>query len=292
MISCPTGCKSCDINKFNNIVCRQASNGYVLIKGVIYKCSSTCLTCAETLVSGIASICLSCPNGYSYAYGTCTKCTGNYSVTCLPNNAYYSLSCLPGFTAKNGECKACGLNCIKCDIAGADKCDAGGCKLSALLKADGCLPCFKGCYICAADPNICMQCSDYYYLSNNTCQLCSANCKACTSATSCTSCQSGYYLINNTCQAPPNISNCISFDSSLTNCTKCDFNYNLSQNACVIDILCNANSTCIACPYNYYLSSGKCLNCPQIANCKSCQAQNSTQCIDCTTGFYNSNGAC
>jgi proprotein convertase subtilisin/kexin type 5 len=190
VISCPTGCRDCDTDRHNNLVCRRAASGYVLIRGNIYQCSITCLTCAQILdSSGVPSICLSCPSGYSYFFGTCNKCTGSNAVTCRSRNPSYSTSCLPGFTAVGGVCTACGDSCLKCNIAGAGSCDVGGCKFSSILKSDGCLPCFKGCYTCTADPNQCIKCSDFYYLaSDQTCQPCSSNCANCLNSTVCTNC--------------------------------------------------------------------------------------------------------
>lgn len=49
-IICDTGCRVCDLDSATppNNVCRSAQDGYVLVTGKIYKCSSTCLTCAST----------------------------------------------------------------------------------------------------------------------------------------------------------------------------------------------------------------------------------------------------
>lgn len=106
-LNCATGCKVCDLDKDNNVICRQASDGYVLNGGNIYKCPPSCLTCGELIDSttGIPKYCLTCRNGYNFVDGECLKCTGANAITCKSSNTAYSLSCLPGYKADGGICK-------------------------------------------------------------------------------------------------------------------------------------------------------------------------------------------
>lgn len=218
-----------------------------------------------------------------------------------------SLTCQPGYTTLNGTapnnstakrdagvCLACADNCIKCDLTGSGNCDLGGCAPYTIQKSDGCLRCFNGCLKCASDPNTCIQCSQYYYLSSTaTCLPCMTNCLSCNSTT-CFNCQPGTFMVNNACKSPPSISNCVAFDSTYTNCIACDFNYNLTNatNTCTLSLTCNSSSSCTACPYSYYISGGSCVSCPTIANCNSCNMLNKTLCDDCMTGYYLDAGTC
>lgn len=169
----------------------------------------------------------------------------------------------------------------------------GGCIPNAVQKSDGCLLCFRGCFKCVGDPNTCVQCNNFYFLNANaSCQLCSSNCRTCTSATLCTNCNAGYFLVNNSCIVPTAIPNCVAYDSTFTNCTACDFGYILSSGACALSWPCNATANCNNCPYGFFISSRVCLPCPAIPNCLSCASSNKALCIDCAPGFYNNLGTC
>jgi proprotein convertase subtilisin/kexin type 5 len=194
-MNCPLGCSSCDVDNSGNKVCLEANDGYIILRGAIYQCALPCVTCAVLLSSeGTASICLSCPLGYALSHGTCVNCTDPYAASCSSNNAALSLTCQSGYTTLNstsktdaGVCMACADNCVKCDLTGSGNCDLGGCAPSTTQKSDGCLRCFNGCFKCASDPNTCLQCSQYYYLSNTTCLSCTAKCLSC-NATTCFNC--------------------------------------------------------------------------------------------------------
>ena len=172
----------CDLDSATppNAICRSAQDGYVLVSGKIYKCSSSCLTCATTpnASTGEYSICLTCPSGSNFDAGTCSRCTGTNALTCRDRNPAYSLTCKPGYNAESGTCKACASNCLKCANAKSEDCDQSGCATGFFQSKSfsACVKCFNGCQVCDTDPNVCLKCGDYKYLSNNVCFSCSQKC--------------------------------------------------------------------------------------------------------------------
>jgi|LakMenEpi03Aug12_release.lakeMendotaPanAssembly.Ray.scaffolds.fasta_scaffold338725_2 hypothetical protein len=116
---CSAGCDSCDFDESNNLVCLSAKDGYVLSKGFLYRCADSCRTCLDTPDStGAYSECLSCYNGKIAIAGSCNACTGAHARTCRERDFAYAITCQPGYTVVNGICRACGLDCLKCDSAG------------------------------------------------------------------------------------------------------------------------------------------------------------------------------
>lgn len=298
IIICPFGCATCDINKFENVVCNTASDGYVLWRGAIYQCDSSCVTCSSTIgPTNAFTNCLTCPSRYALVTSSCVKCNDSNAYTCSSYDVSVSLSCMPGFTLSNGTCSACAANCLKCDSQGAGSCDSKGCSTgyyNSQSFLSNCVKCFNGCLNCGSDPNICISCGNFKYLQNNTCYTCSSNCIACNNSDICTTCISGYLVaFDGTCKAP-NVDGCVSYDSNIT-CTACDISYifNNTTKTCTLSLSCNANSSCTICTSNYYLSASKCLPCGVISNCLSCNQNDATKCIICVDGYYLTiNGTC
>lgn len=297
IINCPTGCNPCDLDSDGNTVCRTALDGYVLVAGKIYKCATSCLTCSAVLntVTNQYSYCLTCPTGFNFNAGSCSRCNDKNALTCRTSNAAYSLTCKQGYNAESGLCKACDSNCIKCGVNKAGSCDVNGCVTGYYQSKDSviCAKCFGGCLNCGNDPNDCLTCGDYKYLSNNVCLNCGFNCLKCLNSTSCNTCETGYLpATDGTCKSL-NIDNCVSYDSSLA-CSKCDSNYVLAVNklSCTLTLGCNSTATCNSCKSSFFLSNGTCLPCPAIANCNYCDQYDSTKCASCIAGYYSSSGSC
>lgn len=297
-INCDPGCKTCDIDNSSPpiAICREASEGYVLVSGKLFKCSSACKTCSNSpnKNTGEYSICLTCPKGSNFNAGTCSRCTDKNALSCMARNSSHSLTCKPGYVVQNAVCLACLDNCLKCANKGAGSCDTGGCMTGYFQSKNKpyCVKCFNGCVKCGSNPNNCLQCGDYKYLVGNTCESCSANCITCTSSTTCTACDLGFLPTSTGACRSLNIDNCVAYDSNF-NCTKCDYNYVLTNNLCILSLECNSTSTCKACKAGYYLSNGNCLTCPSLSNCIYCNQFKSTTCISCAIGYYlSSNGSC
>lgn len=55
-------------------------------------------------------------------------------------------------------------------------------------------------------------------------------------------------------------------------------------------IQCKDSATCLYCVSGYVLKNGNCVRCP--ADCRECDATNSTVCIDCRFGYAFSGNKC
>ena len=107
------------------------------------------------------------------------------------------------------------------------------CPYGAYLVNSGCQNCsLQNCISCdTIGPNICTLCNIGYYLANNFCNSCLANCAICTNGQTCQSCLSGFYLnpVNNTCSA---CSSHCGICSSSTNCSQCISGYYAKLGLC------------------------------------------------------------
>ncbi|KAH0577513.1 Cysteine-rich membrane protein 2 [Spironucleus salmonicida] len=170
------------------------------------------------------------------------------------------------------SCK-CGTilqNCAQCN---SEKCDL--CSHTFFLKNEICESCGANCRSCT-DEKQCQTCSVGYFLSGQTCEKCSESCITCSSINTCLTCKSDQYLTpESTCK------NCSK------NCTKC-----------------NAKEECEVCISNYYISSTfKCELCdiamPEQLQCRcdtslvrNCASCSGTKCISCISGYRLIIGSC
>lgn len=274
----------------------------MLVKGAAFICDSSCYNCLNVVnpKTNTYSFCTSCYNSQGLNVNTCINCTDTNALTCSTNNASYSLTCQLGYTAVNGLCTACADNCNKCNYNGAGQCDSQGCAIgyTQFFASTTCVKCFFGCTSCSdLNPNICVSCGAYKYLSAGICQPCPTNCITCTTFFTCTNCIAGYAVYSDGSCKPPPGPPCVQYDTSF-NCIQCDTGATLSGGVCSYTLACNVDATCVTCPYNYYISktsntAGYCLPCRNLLNCKACNVNNNQQCLACNDGYYlNSNYAC
>ncbi|EAR93479.2 transmembrane protein, putative (macronuclear) [Tetrahymena thermophila SB210] len=134
-------------------------------------------------------------------------------------------------------------------------------------------------------------CKDGFYLKNQNCEKCSANCLKCSDSQECQKCSDGYFLqFDKTCQkiCPPDQQQ----DKANQTC-KCDQNAQLSLGQCKCNdgFYMNGNQ-CVVCKENCATcNDGD--NCVKYKECNSFQIfdPNQKQCI-CKEGYYTNGKDC
>ncbi|CAG9317981.1 unnamed protein product [Blepharisma stoltei] len=232
-----------------------------------FSCSDGCLSCTSE------TECLSCfePREFDYPY---TLISG--SCECLYNNSFSDgsngCSCSEGYylTQDKLQCLDCPDGCLTCSsFNGFCGQNQSVCCLSCVdprmfISSNGLCQCGLSNSYFSSQLKSC-QCNGGYYLSNDTCSLCSLPCGNCTTdPLNCTSCAlpGQMTLLNNTCS-------CTSPSSSI---------YDLKLNECI-------------CPTGKYLNNTNCDVCP--ATCMSCESSaNCLSCVDPIHMTIGNNGIC
>ncbi|TNJ28141.1 High cysteine protein [Giardia muris] len=132
------------------------------------------------------------------------------------------------------------------------------------------------CKTCDSDPSQCTDCNAGYFVENNACTACSANCATCSDADTCASCKTGYDTPASKCNT------CASGylpDANKANCYSC------SVENC---IEAKADGTCSKCADEYFLDT-TCKKCS--AGCKTCTDATATTCSACMPGYKHDSSA-
>lgn len=324
---CPEGtivkdneCVSCEDSK-----CTKCETGDL----------SYCVSCLPPFVNdGNGSCVLVCPNGqFVNDLDQCEKCKDKHCNSCSGSNncvlcePEYNLIgdicvkyCPDGYTALNGECKAC---------------EDSKCKSCNPYDTDVCYYCEEGILF---DDKCVEFCPKGYKVIQNKCVKCDITCSECNS-TGCIDCKSGFNLENgkcvNDCEQGYSLvdgecvkctdDNCSICDGKIK-CLQCVYPYVLYNNKCVeIEFCpdgtfpvngscetcvpdckkCLANNECEVCESPKVLIDGFCVNiCPNGTNsvdgkcveckdkyCAKCHGNNNEVCDECLSGF-NHNGEC
>lgn len=148
--------------------------------------------------------------------------------------------CKDGFRLQSDT--ACVLRCIipNCEICqNIDNCQTCATGYSRVVDSFG-----KG--VCRTP------CTLGFFNNSGTCTLCSLNgCEACSAATLCISCKPTYYLTSNTCAlCSATYNNCLICDSS--SCIQCQPNFAKNSQGACIALSNNCTRGCLSC------SSGEC----------------------------------
>ena len=230
-----------DLNKSKNKksypLCTKVKSDayYVEGDGSIRSCGSGGNSCATPHCT--SEVTYNAQSGWYHHYTTCKDgCGGNWYAyylygTCLPTGGEYGCSKNNGGgkdggkyshgTISYGERKSVkGYYCLKCSDGYTLKTEKnwfGGIDTTCLVSCKT-----ENCVSCDGNGKYCRKCSDGYFLlresgreecvkncpsgytqQGNWCIkiTCSANCTACSSATTCTTCAAGYSLIGGKCVA-------------------------------------------------------------------------------------------
>ena len=146
----------------------------------------------------------------------CSDCNSNTSCSKCNNMEYlYMGQCYkdcPSGTYQNGEkCFQCPDSCKECD--NPNQCTT--CNDGYYFQKNKCKSCSKDCATCSLNKTNCTACNypkslhnsqcldecpeGWFSNVNNTCELCSTNCKSCRRYDLCTSCNPGYFLNQSKC---------------------------------------------------------------------------------------------
>lgn len=249
LCSAVSNCGLCTVTD-STTTCDACLPGYFLQSS-----SNTCVKCAENCVYCSAeSTCTSCKDNYTLSSplpSTCTACTLQNCDLCYDGSICDT--CSSGFHHNDdGTC----VQNTNCDDVGCKECNGGHAP---------CTKCYKG-----------------YYLTGQTCTLCSvdiSNCILCDSPSagassratlSCTRCQQGYHLRDNACESCSDITNhCQSCPSGI--CTSCEPGYQLMN-------------------YPRYCKEKTTTDCSNLSNCLACTS--ASRCISCAPGYSPTNGVC
>ncbi|XP_076844464.1 proprotein convertase subtilisin/kexin type 5 isoform X2 [Brachyhypopomus gauderio] len=275
------------------------------------RCDASCLKC----VGPGKGNCSDCVNGYSLRNGVCVlihDCsTGEYQD-------------------ESGNCHVCDRTCRKCKGSNNDDCI--GCSASRWLDDGQCVThCPKGkykssgqCHVCDhtcaqcvdAGPANCTSCNKdkfgqnrylhaqqcllacpetHFSTAQNTCQMCSENCRHCSSATHCLECKSSYNINQGRCTQlecgegevkDPEYNECMACEEGCRTCVL----YNPKHCLSCTDGYYKYEEGCYKhCPAKTYPveDTMSCVVCEQ--GCVSCDAE---ECHWCETDLFLSDGKC
>jgi len=231
-------CASCT----NNTKCVTCSTGYFLDQSG--KCQKKDNKCVKWGSKG----CLECPSQYflNNDTGRCDECDTGCDK-CYKAN--FCDKCSSGYSdvSQNGKCQKCSLNCLECNSKGCLTCKRDYLVDIQSGKCNTCGTYLPNCKTCKIY-DYCDACSDPYFSSQGTCELCGPACSSCLSADRCTSCKDV---------------NCKSCDPQ-AGCKSCNYGFFPSES----DKL------------------KKCTSCSSaIENCKDCL--NKDQCLKCVDGYFD-----
>ena len=142
--------------------------------------------------------------------------------------------------------------------------------------------------------NVCLECSQNYFLSNSTCIQVDPLCKSFNNVSgACTSCYIGYKLSDGKCSPSPvdsTTTNCNQFDFVKGVCVKCnDGSYFDANGVCVsynddnCKVVATDRKTCQEC-YNGYTFDATLAKC--VVNQLNCATWKNGLCATCPQGFY------
>ncbi len=129
---------------------------------------------------------------------------------------------------------------------------------------------------------------------------CQANCAYCSSIV-CLACSVNYVFNQNlTCQLPCTTPCATCDPNNVLTCLSCISGYTFNGVSCVPDTSCNKDYSCFLCPFGYSLLANSngirfnqtCIQCNSSANCARCSLTNSSECLNCLSGFYLDGTAC
>ncbi|KAL4496916.1 hypothetical protein ABPG73_011882 [Tetrahymena malaccensis] len=282
---CDPNCYACNIQATN---CIQCSSPNFLDNS---KCSPNCS--AGKYGDPSDRVCKVCPNNctncLSGSASDCTGCSQGYFLTIL-NTTLISgtcgLSCASGFWTDTtyNQCKPCFSNCATCNPPGTQ---------------NSCLTCNTNFYL-TVQSSCDAKCPDRFYpdTANLVCKPCHSTCLQCTNSSNqnCTKCDTGRYLLLLTAKEGSCYINCPDsyYNDGVSNtclscfggCRTCSGPLSNQCAACMPGTYLLKNTCLTSCPVHYVPNeaSQTCVECPK--ECATCLVSDPTKCTKCQTGWY------
>ena len=258
-------CNVCDASGNTCLACKD---NYILMNGkCVFKAARSC----QTVTAGM---CVACKEYYEMtALNTCTA-TKRQKDNCTLyepiNSQLICKTCNIGFFNNNGKCEYCPLNPF--------------CKTFGATCAD------------------CVECNDFFALTNNKCAQPIEHCIKYSGAV-CQKCLEGFYLtVQGTCEKGF-IRNCTTYTydekEEEYECTACfpGFIWDAGNTRCVKQKnymlegckIMKSTQECGTCKDGYFKNGLGCTEC--VPNCEKCS--NAQKCSECRLGYYiNTLGQC
>ncbi len=177
-----TGCLS--PNPSNSSLCGACHPGFILaLNGT--RCNWTCIENCNTCNNN--ATCTNCAVGFFVnGNGTCSVCPMRGCQACSASGSTPTCTqCLKGFYALAGECKACPGFCLDCSSSTTCN-ELAETNNQVLLMIDGkavLAVCESTCVACSnSNPEVCLECTEGFFLDLGKCKKCAGNCKSCSSA--------------------------------------------------------------------------------------------------------------
>ncbi|KAL4480200.1 hypothetical protein ABPG74_020716 [Tetrahymena malaccensis] len=292
-------------------ILNKEKNGCDCQKSFFLDSSNICKKCQEGCDDCDISKCNSCIQGYYKEGQKCSKCIPN-CIQCSGGQKCDQCDSANGYFSDSNQI------CVKCDQPNQVKnnqkngCD---CQKGFFLDSNNiCQKCQEGCDDC--DISKCNSCIQGYYIENQKCSKCIANCIQCSNNQKCDQCDSAKGYFTNSKQVQFQILFQIHFNiydySNISQiCVKCDQPNQVKNNQknscdCQKGYFLDSNNVCQkcqegcedcdiikcnSCTQGYYKESQKCTKC--IPNCIQCTGgQKCDQCDSANGYFSDSNQIC
>ncbi len=263
-----------------------------------FNCPGNCLSCSS------ATVCTQCVQGYYLpSNGTCTQCQITACLSCSSDGSTCN-QCFTGFYSISGECRACPGFCSSC--TSNNTCTALTQSTQQVLvtinQVTVLAVCQQNCLSCSnLNPQVCLQCSSGFYLSNGNCFQCSSTCMSCnsTNQNQCLSCYANNFLTGSVCSiCSPNCLTCQGPNLSSA-CTSCNSGFYLSNSTCIQGcslncFSCTNPTTCTQClsGYTLFIQNNQTICAPCTTSCRTCALGQPGACLSCGTGFFLSGTTC
>ena len=174
-----------------------------------------CVSCPNTTActSCMAdSICGVCAAEVAFNFGYCLACEVDNCLLCTVTENRCT-ACFEGYQltatniALNDQCNVCNNPCATCNADGTCR----TCVTPYDLLGTSCILCDDPrCTSCSDNGNTsCLTCTTGWFQSGGVCVKCITGCTSCSDANTCTSCSTTFYfLANNTCNLCPDALKC------------------------------------------------------------------------------------
>ncbi|ELP84075.1 protein serine/threonine kinase, putative [Entamoeba invadens IP1] len=278
--SCTPNCEMCVRDQ-----CIKCAGGFSLVSGVCQTVSK-CLLVSE-------SKCKRCDiNYYVTSSGSCGLCSNINCIHCRDNTSNSCELCSDTTSLLNGDCFTISEDVFPhCSFFKNGECQS--CDVGYVLIKDECKPCTYPCLSCYGTQTNCLSCDSTHFLQNtssvtNICydlSILKETCKVPIGQMGCAVCKDSYYVENNVCKDCT--ANCIQCHFN-TSCEKCDENYFLYQNDCksyeeLTNCELKTNIGCAKCTDGYFVQNQFCTPCHlKTDNCATC---GSGSCDSCETDY-------
>jgi hypothetical protein len=251
-----------------------------------------------------ATSCTLCVPGFIKGQnGLCKKCESRGCVKCSDDGVDCT-ECLKGFYLADNECKKCPGFCKDCTSATVCN-ELVISNFLVLLLIDGksmLAVCDSNCITCSnKNPEICLECSEGYFLKGGKCRRCSGSCNTCdeTDPSKCLSCYPSNFLTGTTCVVCNQTCMTCEGANGPNKCTSCWDGYHLKGTECVQGcpencFACSSPTTCTEClsGFTFFNDDGSLICAPCVSSCRTCAEGQPAECLECGEGFYLAGKEC